>query len=216
MLSTTIDDHIMWHLAIVFTKGIQSMSSTITVFAVSLDRIRQVVGSKNESLLTQIVAEQKSCLEDIDSIDEECGFRCAEALADIIHGRVNRDIRGYLYGYAFETLCRQFGRELNEISGIAGAATWIEEIDGALVEVSSPIKLSDLLYAGCPIPIPRPDEYPIIGFLPASILPVTLEQLSTLDTTKLDSDAAEVLGQMTSWLKTAGTIPGASLVSFLS
>ncbi len=192
------------------------MSSTITVFAVSLERIKQAVGSQDESLLAQIVTEQDYYLKNTDSIDGDCDFKCEDALADIIHGRVTEDMAGYLYGYAFGIICRQLGVELDNIPGIARAATWIERIDASLQEIFSPIQLSDFLYTGCPISIPEPDDYPFIGHLPATRIAAILGELSTLDLTGLESNAAEILGQMTAWLKTANTTPGASLVGFLS
>lgn len=192
------------------------MSSTITIYAVSLERLKQAAGSKDEALLAQIVEQQADYLENVDEIDEDSGFLCADALADILHGRVNDETPGYLYGYAFEALCRQLGEEVGGIPSISRATTWIEMVDAELQAKSSPIGLSGLVFSGCPLTLPQPDDYPVIGHVAASLIAPVLAKLATLDADGFEDDAAEVIAEITAWLEAAAATPGAALVGFLS
>jgi hypothetical protein len=192
------------------------MSSTVTVYAVSVDRLKQVVGSGDQALIDAIVEGQADFLASIDEIDDEAERTCAEAVADLVNGETSDDAPGYLYGYALETICRHVGQELPNISGISRASQWIEKIDAVLTSKGVPLRFSNLVYDGTPIPIPEPDDSPSIGQWPAGKIPAALAAIQSIEPAGIDNDMDETFAQMRGWFERAAKTPGVSIVGFLS
>jgi hypothetical protein len=192
------------------------MSSTINVYAVSIDRLNQLLGSRDQAEIDAVVSSHKGFLATIDDIDDEAEMTCAQAVAELVNGSPDKDGPGYLYGYALEALCAYAGEELPNICGIVGASRWIEETDALLERLQVPLRLMDLVYRGSPVPIPDPDDSPCIGRWPADQIPTALAALRAVDFNPLDRDAAETLEQIRGWLEAAAREPGASIVGFLS
>ena len=94
------------------------MSSTITVYLVSIDRLRQLLGSRDQATIRAVVTGREDFLHDVDEIDEDAGMSCADAIAELVNGEVSEDGPGYLYGYALEAICSSVGKELPNVSGI--------------------------------------------------------------------------------------------------
>jgi hypothetical protein len=192
------------------------MSSSINVFVVDLDQLRGAIASGDKELVEAICQDQESFLATIDDIDDEAELKCGEAVAHLICGTPSDEYPGYLYGYALEAICRQVGRELENICPICGAGDWLEEVDKALQDQRVPIALSTLVYGECPVKIPTPGDYPFIGSWPhQSILPA-LTALQWLEMFGLDREMTQTFQQIRSWLADAATTPGQSIVGFLS
>lgn len=192
------------------------MSSSITVYAVSLEQLKQVVGSRAQQLIDSILNEQEGFLSSIDDIDDGVDMTCAEAVAALINGERPDDAPGYLFGYALEAVCSTLGDELPNISQIAGAADWIEEVDALLERKGIPVRLEQLVYYGSPVPIPEPDDYPFIGIWPASLLAAASTSFQTVDLSDVEPRMAETLQQLAGWVKVASSKPGTSIIGFLS
>ena len=192
------------------------MSSSINVYAVPLERLRQVIGSRNQGLIDAIAESHEDFLSSIDDIDDEAETTCADALTDLINGETSDDTPGYLYGYALEAICSHLGEELPNISAISRASDWIEEVDRILERKGIPVRLNRLVYAGSPVPIPEPDDYPFIGqWTPAEIAAATTA-FQTADLTDVDRGTADTLQQVRRWLAAAAKTPDTSIVGFLS
>jgi hypothetical protein len=191
------------------------MSSGIDVYAVSIERLNQLAGSRDPDLVGAVIEQQHDFLESIDALDEEGQMSCAHALAEVVNGEISGEMPGYLYGYAVKALCAHVGKELPGISPIARGSEWIEEIDGLLTSRQIPLQLSTLVYGGSPLEIPQRDDYPFIGSWAAEEIPAALEAFRALDTAALDPEMAETLVQMRTWLEAAAATPGTSLVGFL-
>jgi hypothetical protein len=192
------------------------MTYAITPYAVSLTRLKQVIGSGDAVLLNEILIQQDDFLSGIDMIDEDCEFRCSQALMALVCGDINNEIPGYLYGYAFKALCAHLGTELSDISGIAGAYDWIAEIDAGKQDCAVRLQLADLVYSGSPIAIPAPADFPVIGCWDVKTIAPALDDFHQVDFSTLDSDVAETMQQMKAWLTTARKISDASIVGFLA
>lgn len=123
------------------------MSYCHMFYAVDLDQLRQVAGSKDRALYDQLAAEN-------DSLDK------AElnALKRIIQGRCEKTAGDeYLYGYALKALCEHLGEPIGE--------------DVAAIR-DHPYK-SKLIANGPPIAIPyTTDDFPEIGYLTPEELPL--------------------------------------------
>src|SRR6185312_9331206 len=102
------------------------MSSSLNAYAVSLDQLRQVVGSRDKALIDAIISGHARFLTTIDNIDEEADFSCAQAVAHLVNGEIDEDVPGYLYGYAVEATCLHVGRKLPNVCPIG--SSWIEEV----------------------------------------------------------------------------------------
>lgn len=192
------------------------MSSSINVYAVPLDRLKQLVGSRDQAVIDAVVSNHKAFLATVDDIDDEADMTCAQAVAELVNDSPDKDGPGYLYGYALEALCAHAGQELPNLCPIARGSEWIEEIDALLERHQAPVHLSDLVYGGSPVPIPEPDDYPFIGRWPADKIPATLAAVHAMDVTQLGPDTAETVEQLRGWLEAAAGKPGASIVGFLS
>jgi hypothetical protein len=192
------------------------MSYAVNVYAVSIERLKEVIGSRDKMMLDAIIAEQADFLSTIDDIDDEAEMTCAGALAKMINGQSSLDDPGYLYGYAIETLCAQIGVELPNICPICGVSDWVDEVDAILEAKGVPIRLSDLVNAGSPVPIPTPDDFPFIGFWPADEIPAALAAFRSLDFTGFADEMAETFTQMRAWLEEAAKTSGVSVIGFNS
>jgi hypothetical protein len=192
------------------------MSSTFDVYAVADERLKQVVGSRDKALADAIVASQEHLLSSVDEIDEESELKAADALRELIDGQLSGDGGGYLYGYALKAICAHIGQELPEISGVAGASDWMNEVDGVLESKGLPMTLNALVYGGSPVEIPEPDDYPFIGKWDASKVPAALASFRAADLSDVEDDEiAETITQMRQWLEAAAQKAGTSLIGFL-
>lgn len=192
------------------------MSSAINVYAVSVQRLEQILGSRDRALIDAIVARTADFLASIDEIDDEAELTCADAVADLINGETSEDAPGYLYGYALEAICAHVGVELPNICPIVRATDWIEEVDAILDRKGIPIRLERLVFGGSPVPIPEPDDYPAIGHWPAADITGALAAFVAIDVSDIAADMAETIAQVRDWLKRAAKIEDASIVGFLS
>ena len=192
------------------------MSSSINVYAVPVAHLKQVIGSRDQTIIDAIAAAQSRFLASIDDIDDEGEIQCAAAVADLVNGTIKEDVSSYLYGYAFEAICAQIGKPLQNICPIAGVSEWIEGVDALLESHGIPVRLATLVFAGSPISIPEPDEYPFIGHWPADKIAESLEAFRSLNLAAVDKDMAETLSLLRIWLDEAGKIPAASVIGFLS
>jgi hypothetical protein len=151
-------------------------------YAVDLERLRAVFGSKDKQLLTTMlerVAEAYYFPE-----DEDVGMGDAlQAITDIIEGdcRLPRNKR-HLYGYAIEDLCQYFG----EVIPIPTEFDADEIGDPEDLEIDSPLTSGEL-----PIPVPAWDDTPYVRFLTAALVPEEFKRLTGEDLSHDDPSIEE-------------------------
>lgn len=192
------------------------MSSSINAYAVSLERLMKVLGSRKQAWIDVIVQGHEDFLSQVDDIDDEAEFSCADAVAGLIHGELPEDIPGYLCGYALEAICAHVGETLSNICPISGASDWIEEVDSLLEVKGIPVRLNELVYGGSPVPIPSPDDYPFIGHWKVTVLGEAKTALKKANWTEIDAEMAETLQQLREWVDEATKQSGMIIVGFLS
>lgn len=192
------------------------MSSGINVYLVDIERLKQAIGSGDQSLIDAIVKETRGFLSTIDDIDDEAELTCADAVAELINGQISEDVPGYLYGYALEAICAHLGEELPNVAQIAGASEWMEEVDQILERKGISVRFNGLVYHGSPVPIPEPDDYPFIGQWTAAQVAAAVPAFRAADLSDLDAEMAETIRQMCAWAEAAASQPGSSIVGFLS
>ncbi len=196
------------------------MSATLEVFAVPLVELKRALGARDPGLLDAVAARCGWFFEQVDAIDDECGLTCREALGQILAGEPLDPELGFLYGYAFEALCRHLGEPLPSLSGIVGAADWIHRLDGALAAGNVPLRLSDLAYDDRPLPValPTPDDFPFLGIWTPGVLPAALAPLRRFNVHALGVDpglAADVQ-VVRGWVEAAAAREGTALIGVLS
>jgi hypothetical protein len=194
------------------------MSSTLTVYAISFERLERVPGSRDLALVGAIGTELEDFLARIDELrdDEDETPSCREAVAQIVAGAPLSPHLGYLYGFALEAICAYIGRELPNVSGICGTSAWVDQVDDYLRSEGVPVGLAGLIYGGCPVEIPEPDDYPFIGSWPPQVIPSALGAIRGVETEGLDYEMAETIAQIRAWLEAAAENPEEGLIGFLS
>lgn len=192
------------------------MSEAIHVYAVPLENLKQLLGSGAIKAAATICRLQADRLAAVDDIDDEAEMTCADAVTELITGRISNSESRHLYGYALEAICCSLGTELPNICPISAGSTYIEDGDRMLQQKRVPLQLTDLVFGGGPVDIPRPDDYPFIGWWPAEQIAQAAIALRTIDATGLDRHMAELLEQIRSWVTQTARLPRHSLVGFLS
>jgi hypothetical protein len=203
------------------------MSRMLSVFAVNVEELAAVIGSGDLQLVQKVALRAVNWFADIDELvdpddedDEMPTPTCLQALTQLIEGVDPKAVPvpfRYVYGYVFQALCRHFGEELDGICPIAGSSwDWAEGIDRFLTEAAVPLRLTDLIFSGCPVPIPETYDEPMIGWLSPEKIAQGLEPLRSLLLTNKDNDPESTAIQFRQWVERAAARPGYSLVSFLS
>jgi hypothetical protein len=207
------------------------MSNRLSVYAVNVDKLAAVIGSGDRQLEAKIAGWAVRWFADIDELadrdedddddddDEEPTPTCLEVLSRLIEGvdpNAVPVLHRYVYGYVFQALCGFLGEELDAISSIAQSSKWIDSIDQYLAEIEIPVKFADLIYSGCPVPIPEPDDYPMIGRLSPEVIAQGLEPLRSVVLAHPNDDPESTVLQLRQWFEHASARPGSSLVGFLS
>jgi hypothetical protein len=167
------------------------MSTSVNVYSVPVDQLRALPGSKDKRLL-DLLRENPETFEllqhDFDDEEEEKPPSGAEAVRQILQGEPLDENFGFVYGYAYESLCGVVGVGVEPTwTGIARFYKWFEEIDQALALLGVPVKIVDLCYRGCLITIPDPDDFPGMGWWTADELAKAAEVFRSLDVQKLDA-----------------------------
>ncbi|WP_435008431.1 DUF7691 family protein [Tundrisphaera lichenicola] len=201
------------------------MSTSISVYAVPLDQLTRVLGSRDRPLADAVAGKMSGWFARIDKLadpdpdpDEPPVPTCSEALHRIIEGDL-ADVpgfHGYVYGYAFEALCAYLGEELEGISAIAGSSEWIETIDRWLDEAGVPLRLQDLVFGPGPVILPEPDDYPMIGHWPPEVIARSLGPIREVDLEGADFETDGTVRQIRDWVEFAAARPGTGLIGCLS
>ena len=141
------------------------MSYSLVPYLVDLEKLRRVMGSKDDVLLKSVLSNigdedetsddaEGDNDEDVEE-DEEEEISMTRAVTDLISGNKPVDGSGHVYGYALENICNTIGTRL-------GADEWC----GIRWEVLEATGVETLLVtSGSPVPLPEIDDFPTIGFL---------------------------------------------------
>jgi hypothetical protein len=163
------------------------------IYGVDLRRLQSAFGSHDGDLVRRL-SEQYA--EDFADADEGFATEIAEgaltleaALAEVIQGTISGSrSTAFQYGYALEMLSRHLGEKmdtdmLGEIEGIGFA--------------------EQLATSGPPIPIPIPEDFPIIGYMTHQDAVAELQRIEGLDLSHPDRLVNIAIGQLRSCLEEA-------------
>ncbi len=193
------------------------MSSGLMPFAVSLTQIRKIVGSRSKSVLLQLreefedeLAEDREEVEEANEDDEfDPELPLEDALRHLIMDEERWDYEGARYGRAIELFCSFYGEFLPNDHWAGMQLSLAETINDALIDAGVTAEtfsiFGHLFYRGSPIDIPEIDDFPYIGYVKLSEIPLALAALTDERIAGIqDDDADEIrktLVQVREWLE---------------
>ncbi len=137
------------------------MSYGIMAFAVDLDQIKAVIGSKDEQLLSRLQQSLSAKLFRLVAEGEEGeSLTGSTVLGQLIRGEeYDRSwYYAHVYGYVLKYLCDHFGRSLPNSEWCPMRGEWAATVDEALEKAGVPPSLfrvgSLLMHRGAPVDIP--------------------------------------------------------------
>jgi|SRR5215469_10420136 len=164
------------------------MGYSHTFFALDINELKAVFGSRNDALLGDILKSQKEDIEHIDALfedeieDGEVVPTTETALRQIVYGDPQMDAEGAVYGYALKIVCRHLGQV------VSGGEYGVGDVSAHPYE-------SILAKSGVPIPIPEPSDFPMIGYLAFDQLDDEIRR-ATAKHEKTASDSTELMSIM--------------------
>lgn len=181
------------------------MSYGITPIAVQLSKVTRLLGSGDLSLLPAIRSRFAFRFED-PLWDEEAEVSLEGALQDLLLGKELHPDYGHLYAYAYELLCWHLGEHLSNECWSAMRGAWADTVDEALASAGVSKQVfginNHLMFRGAPIQIPEPADFPFMGYLLASEVPLALKEIRSADLTSLGREVREAIEELRGWLET--------------
>jgi hypothetical protein len=184
----------------------EGVGYNVRAYAVDLDRLRSLVGSGDEALLATLASEHARALAEVDRIDAGAPsvVSAAEALAALVHGRMEDGESNFKYGYALELACRQLGQELSNQHWSAMHGEWFDAVEDAFTELGGKTKVSnDVFWSGPPVELPFIDDFPAIGTVPAESVKPLLAELEAVLAKARSSQENAALRELLGWLRIA-------------
>ena len=169
------------------------MSYALTAYLVDLDRLRSVIGSRDETLAEAIIETNSEEFDDADEYDTDDYLPLVEALRQLINGDALTPREYTQYGYALEELCRYLGKPLDSIQW--SAARW------SCIEATGLTRL--LTEVGPPVQLPPKTDFPAIGYLTRDEIKAELERATALKNSTPAEGVIELLDEYCGWLQKA-------------
>lgn len=193
------------------------MSYALSTYLVSAEAINRFPGCDDDSLLFECLASATDRLEDYDEQmldeDDEDAITHEQAFRELFSGTFSAPYHGGTYGWAFEVLCDCLGTWLSNSGFSPCNGSWYDQLDEHLAAAGAALRFSELLYA-CPIKIPMPDDWPLIGHWPGDRLIEAAPVIAGLAASATDHEVAEAFATVEEWCKAAARNPGCMLIGF--
>ncbi|GAB1639601.1 hypothetical protein [Krasilnikovia sp. MM14-A1259] len=148
------------------------MGYGVMAWAVDLDRVRAEIGSGDTTLAQRYGAsftERHPAVQAL--IDDVTGDRTAITLSEVarhmIMGEPYDERIGFAYGYFLEHLCDLQGTFLDNPRWMPVPVDWCQRVDEALAGaglLADGFSTFNLVFGGSPVPLPRIDGFPGIGY----------------------------------------------------
>lgn len=169
------------------------MSYGFMVWAVDTDKLKQVVGSKDEKLRRMIGGRFKRDIAQLDDLFDGSGsITTYEALRQIVDGTIPEGARGAVYSYAFKLLVQHFGTFLNN-GDLCPYRSDGGAIDKALAAMGVPLEMSKLQFSGLPVDLPSPDDFPCTGWFPAAQVAEIAAAFAKAPAGEMDGDTTRIV-----------------------
>ncbi|MFD3512856.1 hypothetical protein [Streptomyces sp. NPDC058657] len=198
------------------------MSYSLSLYLVDPSRVRSVIGSGDDKLRRMMGGAYKAEFpRDDDYFADEIERGAPQrydALCAVVAGGPFAEEFAWQYGYAYEMVCRFFGRHLCNNHFSPFRSGWLEEVDKGLAELGiTAVEVSEFSCGSLPGPLPRPDFVPGYGEWSAEECRTALTQwrASTPEQRDtLDPDVLAAVESVVEWLERAQEKEGAGVVGF--
>jgi hypothetical protein len=198
------------------------MSLSLTLYHVDLAQARGAIGSRDDKLRRQLGGRFKADMaradEWFDSAIEGGAPKRYDALRAVIDGGPFDERFGFQYGYAYEMICRHFGRYLNNNSFSPFRGDWLEDVDKGLAQLGiSAVKVTSFMVGGLPDPLPRPDDFPGYDEWSEAACREALAQWTAADAARRAAVDGEVLAAIEScagWMRAVVAKRGSGVAGF--
>lgn len=179
------------------------MSYNLQPYAVSLATIKKSLASRDAALAAALHAKFERRYTRLDDQDDELR-PMRDVVEDLIHGRPYDEDAAFKYGYALQCLCEHFGRGLANEQWSSMRWSWFEQVDAELKKAGVDAKIfgsaSHLANRGAPVPLPKIEEFPSIGYLTATEVGGVLTELDKTKKSAIDAEVRQSLDETRTWL----------------
>ncbi len=197
------------------------MSLSLTTYLVDLTRLRATIGSRDDKLRRQICGRFKDELaraDDYFSGEIAAGAPTRrDAVKAVFEGGPFDKRYGFQYGYAYELICRHFGKYLDNNCFSPYRGSWLEDVDAGMKQLGiSAVKVSTFMYGGPPDPLPRPDDFPGHGEWSETQCRDLVAQwdASTDRRAAVDGEVLAAIASCVGWARAALAKPGSGVAGF--
>jgi len=165
------------------------------LYSVDLEKFKAACGSKDDKLRRMISGRFKGEFTSYDADHDEGALSLRDALRQVIMGEALDPRAGSTYHYACKLICEHFGKFMPNAPLLPISLSFIEEVDDALRDmgVFEVISLSNLAYRGLPVDLPRPDDFPMTGYMTSAEVRVARERLDAATYGGDHTDIAEAI-----------------------
>ena len=157
------------------------MSYGFMVYSIDLDKFTAAFASKDDKLRRMISGRFKGEFTSYDENHGEGDLSLRDALRQLIMGDALDPRSGATYAYASKLICEHFGKFMPNAPLYPIPLSLIDEVDDALrvMGVFEAVSLSSLSYRGLPVELPRPDDFPMTGYLSTDEVRIAHERLGS-------------------------------------
>lgn len=183
----------------------------MTAYAVDLELLKSVLGSKDEALLSRLMAAYSADLAQLDEWfedDIEDGAPSSgQALKELVSGDAPKSVSGVAqYGYALEILCRGIGQVMYPAHLTQLSTDWLAGRSGLDQLGTSPGPLLGL--------VPIPFDFPGVGCVAPDEVESRIAEGRAAAAVATDVGTRECYAEYIGWLEAARK-KGVALLSFL-
>ncbi len=189
------------------------MGYNVQAYAVDLEKLRALVGSRDDAFIGALCDKYDRELGGVDDIDaSEPSAR--DAVAALVRAQMQDGEVNFKYGYALELACRELGEWLPNQHWSAMHGEWFDAVDDAFADLGGKSKLcSDVFWSGPPVDLPFIDDFPAIGTVPTDRVGPLRDELEAVCAKARPSQETSSLRELLEWLRVAQR-DGRGLVTF--
>lgn len=180
------------------------------VWAVDIEKLKTVAGSKDEKLRRMIGGRFKrnvASLDDLFRHDIAAGRPSTyEALRQIIDGAIPEGAQGGIYAYAFQLIVEHFGKPLDNGAVYPWNSPDFGPVDGALAERKVPFELASFYGCSLPVKLPTPDDFPSTGWVSAAKVQEVHAAFTAAPEIEMESDVRDIVDCVRGWFRVAASL----------
>jgi hypothetical protein len=191
-------------------------------YTVDLDRLRAEIGSGDRDSAERYSAtftEHNQYLQDMidDTIGDEGSVTVADVARHMILGEPCDERIGFAYGYFLKHLCETHGTFEDNYGWMPVPVDFPQRLDDYLAGqglLAEGFTVTDLVFGGSPVPLPRIDDFPGIGYREFGTLTEPAEKLSWAGRIDMPEEFSQAVYETFQWLARADSNKRSVVVFF--